>query len=103
MKTCMFLCCHVNFKHETQKHACFHENFPSSTYFYPHYIIMVKGVLQLLTSEGGVFGNRFPLLVNHPLRVTMVSRDQQHAATLLTGCLDLSDSLVCEDVTMEDK
>ena len=37
----------VHFKHESTKHACFHVNFPFSAYCYPHYIIMVKGLLGL--------------------------------------------------------
>ena len=30
---------------KAQEHACFHINFPFSAYFYPHCIIMVKGLL----------------------------------------------------------
>ena len=40
MKTCMFILCF----HESTKHACFHVNFPFIAYFYPHYVIMVKGL-----------------------------------------------------------
>ena len=48
MKTSMFLCFHVNFRHEAQKHACFHVKiFHLVLPFIPHYIIMVKGLLNL--------------------------------------------------------
>ena len=40
------LCFHVNFKHESTKHAYFHVNIPFSAYFYSRYIIMVKGLLE---------------------------------------------------------
>ena len=43
-----FLCFHVNFKHKAQKHACFHVNFHLVPTFTPHYIMMVKGLLQSL-------------------------------------------------------
>ena len=33
MKTCTFLCFHVNFEHESTKHACFYVNFPFSATF----------------------------------------------------------------------
>ena len=32
------------FKHESTKHACFHVDFSFNAYFYPHYIIVVKGL-----------------------------------------------------------
>ena len=35
MKTCMFLCFHVKFKHENTKQACFHVNVSFSAYSYP--------------------------------------------------------------------
>ena len=35
IKTCMFLCFHVNYKHEAQEHACFHVKLPVIAYFYP--------------------------------------------------------------------
>ena len=38
MKTCMFLCFHINLKHESIR---FHVNFPFSAYFN---IIMIKGL-----------------------------------------------------------
>ena len=45
MKTSMFLCFHINSKHESTK-QCFHVNvsFLEPTVI-PHYIIMVKGLL----------------------------------------------------------
>ena len=33
IKIRMFLCFHVNFKHESTKHACYRVNFPFSAYF----------------------------------------------------------------------
>ena len=43
-KTCMFVCFYVYFQHESTIIYMFHVNFPFSAYFYPHYIIMVKGL-----------------------------------------------------------
>ena len=49
MKTCMFLCFHVNFKHESTK-TCMFMCSPFSAYFYPNYIIMVKGPLIIIAT-----------------------------------------------------
>ena len=38
------LCFHVNFKHESTKHACFMYIFYLVTTFYSNYLIMVKGL-----------------------------------------------------------
>ena len=45
MKTGMFLCNNVNFKHKSAKHVCFHVLSSFIAYFYPHYIMMVKGLI----------------------------------------------------------
>ena len=44
MQKCMLLCFHVNFKYESTRTCMFHVKFLFSAYFYPHYIIMVKGL-----------------------------------------------------------
>ena len=46
MKVGMFLCFHVNFKHESTKTCMIPCKFPFSAYFSPHYLITVKGLLQ---------------------------------------------------------
>ena len=49
-----------------------------------------------LTSESGVFGDWISFLINHPLCVAMVGRNQHHIATLLTSTLYLTYGFVCE-------
>ena len=50
MKTCMFLCFPVYFKHESTKACMFSCNFSFSAYFstlppHSHYVIMLQGLL----------------------------------------------------------
>ena len=35
-----------------QKHACFHVNFQLNGYVYPHYIVMVKGLMERCREDG---------------------------------------------------
>ena len=49
---------------------------------------------ELRTSEGGVFGDRFSVLINHPLSIAVIRGDEQSVAGCLTHCLDLPYSTV---------
>ena len=82
MKTCMFLCFHVNCKHESTKHACFHV--PTFT---PHYIIMVKGLeIQM---------PHFPVLCTPGFRLVEneVWFPSDYPVGCLLGCVDMVDCL----------
>ena len=56
--------------------------------------ILTESGAPIYTSESGVFGDWLPFLVDHPLSVPVVGRDQQSIASLLTCPLDLTNGSV---------